>query len=89
MKKENIKTLAELQHNTKARIADIQGGRGIHRKLQVRGITKGETVKIISRQPFRGPITIAIGNSQLTLGRGMASKILVEVVPDKKNSSNR
>ncbi|MCK4332649.1 MAG: ferrous iron transport protein A, partial [Thermoplasmatales archaeon] len=30
--------------------------------------------------PFHGPLTIEVRGSQMTLGRGMAQKIMVEVV---------
>lgn len=89
MEKKSLKPLSALPNNTQGRVREIQGGHGLHQKLQVMGIGKGETVTVISRQPFYGPITIAVGNSQLTIGRGMANKILVEVMPDKKDSSRR
>ena len=39
---------------------------------------KNNRFTIISKQPFRGPITVKIRSCQTTLGRGMANKILVE-----------
>ena len=64
----------------KARITCIDGGRGFQRKLQVMGIREGQEIKIVSRQPFRGPLTIKVCGSQMTLGRGMAQKINVEEI---------
>ena len=72
--------LTQLPPNTKAKIIAVEGGYGLQRKLHVMGIRKGQIIKIVSRQPFRGPVTITLGGSQLTLGRGMAQKILVEVI---------
>jgi len=72
--------LSHLHHNNKARIISVQGGRGLQRKLQVMGIREGQEIKIISKQPFRGPLTIQVCGSQMTLGRGMAHKIQVEVI---------
>ena len=77
MKQESIQ-LSHLPINKKAKISDIQGGFGMQRKLCVMGIRKGQPIKIVSRQPFRGPITIEVCGCQMTLGRGMAQKILVE-----------
>ena len=54
------------------------GGQCIHRKLNVLGIREGQIVRVVSKQPMMGPLTVAIGNSQMTLGRGMAHKIIVE-----------
>lgn len=72
--------LAHLPRDKKGLIVDIHGGHGLRRKLRVIGIREGETVKIVSKQPLRGPITIAVNHSQMTIGRGMAHKISVEVV---------
>ena len=70
--------LAHLTRNQTAKIMDIYGGYGFRKRLQVLGIREGQTVKVLSKQPLRGPLTICIGNCQMTLGRGMAHKIMVE-----------
>jgi ferrous iron transport protein A len=70
--------LVYLNKSSSAKILEIQGGHGFHRRLNVLGIREGQIVRIISKQPLRGPITVTIGNTQITIGRGMASKILVE-----------
>jgi Fe2+ transport system protein FeoA len=82
--------LVHLQRGKTGRITYIHGGRhggphfghhghhGFHRKLNVLGIREGQIVRVDSKQPFMGPITISIGNCQMTLGRGMAHKIIVE-----------
>jgi ferrous iron transport protein A len=44
------------------------------------GIREGQTITIVSKQPFRGPVTISVGSCQMTMGRGMAQKIIVDVV---------
>jgi len=73
-------SLSNIPNNKKARIVNVQGGVGFVRKLQVMGIRKGQEIKIVSKQPFRGPLTIEVCGSQMTLGRGMTRKILVEVI---------
>ena len=64
--------------NKKAKIKSINGGQSFQKKLQVMGIRAGESIKVVSRQPFRGPLTIEVCGSQMTLGRGMAKRIIVE-----------
>ncbi|MCK4784028.1 MAG: ferrous iron transport protein A [Desulfobacteraceae bacterium] len=71
-------SLIHLSHNKKARIIGLNGGQGFQRKLRVMGIREGQTIQIVSRQPFRGPLTVAVGGCQMTLGRGMAQRITVE-----------
>ena len=72
--------LTQLPVNKKGRIIRLDGGRGFQRRLRVMGIREGQLIKIVTRQPFRGPLTIKVGVCQMTLGRGMANKITVEVV---------
>jgi len=79
MDQQNI-SLLQLPTNKKAKITSITGGHGFQKKLQVLGIREGQEIKIVSKQPFRGPITIKVCGSQMTLGRGMARKILVEEI---------
>jgi ferrous iron transport protein A len=71
--------LAHLSHNKLAKIIKIEGGHGLHNKLRVLGIREGELIRIVSKQPLFGPITVAVSGSQITIGRGMAHKIIVEV----------
>ena len=54
------------------------GRHGLNRRLNVLGIREGQIVRVDSKQPLMGPLTISIGNSQMTMGRGMAHKIIVE-----------
>ena len=79
MDKQNT-PLSHLPINKKAKITSIQGGHEFQRKLCVMGIREKQEIKIISRQPFRGPLTIEVCGSQMTLGRGMAQNIMVEVI---------
>jgi len=44
------------------------------------GIMPGKKVRLVSVQPMRGPVTIETNGRQISLGRGMAARILVEVI---------
>ena len=72
--------LANLPFNQKARIIELNGGHVFQRRLRVMGIREGQIIMIVSKQPLRGPLTVSIGGCQMTLGRGMANKIIVEVI---------
>ena len=74
------KSLLDLSTNKKAKITSIDGGHGFQRKLQTLGIREGQEINVVSKQPFRGPITIKVCGSQMTLGRGLARRILVEEI---------
>lgn len=82
--------LAYLKKGKTGRIIDIYGsshGRyhggphrmhGFKRRLNVLGIRVGQIVRVDSKQPLMGPITVTVGNSQMTIGRGIAHKIIIE-----------
>ncbi len=57
-------------------IQDINGGRGIRSKLYSLGLIPGAKLTIL-RGNCAGPTMIAVKNSKLAIGRGMARKIIV------------
>ena len=72
--------LTQLPINKRGKIVRLYGGQGFQRRLRVMGIREGQSIKIVSKQPFKGPFTVAMSGFQMTLGRGMANKITVEVI---------
>jgi len=71
-------TLAHFPLKKKAKIIEIHGGRYFNQKMCVMNLRIGQIVEVVSRQPFRGPLTIKVGNCKMTMGRGMAHHIFVE-----------
>lgn len=71
--------LVNVNTGESCRVVRVAGGYGMIRKLGLMGIQEGKTIKKISSQPMRGPVVIEIGGSQVAIGYGMASRILVEV----------
>ena len=71
--------LVQLSYRKTAVIKRLEGGREFQRKVSDLGIRIGKQVEIVSCQPFRGPLVIKIDSMRIALGRGMASKIIVEV----------
>jgi ferrous iron transport protein A len=72
-------SLARMRAGQKGRIIRISGGHGIVRKLEALGIREGKEIEKISEQWMRGPVLLQYGNTQVALGFGMASKVLVEI----------
>jgi len=58
----------------------IHGGWGIHRRLAEMGFNPGVRLKVIQSDFRGGPIIVAIRDTRLALGRGMAHKIMVSPV---------
>jgi Fe2+ transport system protein FeoA len=61
------------------RLVGVRGGWGIRRRLADMGLTPGEKVWVVQSGPS-GPLLIAVRDSRLALGRGMAHKIMVEPI---------
>lgn len=70
----NDTNLSQMKPGEPVRIVDIGGGHGIRHKLNLRGISEGSIVRVISTN---GPVTIEVDRNVLSIGRGMAQKIRV------------
>ena len=70
------KNLNELKAGEAGEIVSLEGGKKFKIQLRSRGLRKGQIISVLTRQPG-GPLVINSGRSQLTLGRGMAKKIIV------------
>ncbi len=68
--------LTMLRPGMRGRIIAIHGGRGFVMRLYQMGFTPNTIVRVISNNA--GPIIVEIRNTTIALGRGMASKIIVE-----------
>jgi len=71
-------TLDQVYENRKAKVIDIKGGSGIRQRLSQMGIHPGDEITMLRYGALRGPILIEIHGSQVALGRGIASRIIVE-----------
>ena len=49
------------------------------KRLTDLGLTPGTDVTVVKSAPFNGPLEICVRGSRLAIGRGMASRILVDV----------
>ncbi len=72
--------LAQLSQGQSARVISIEGGRGLKQKLQNLGIREGAVVKKERGIFIHGPIIVKAGSTQIALGRGMAFKVIVEIL---------
>jgi len=60
-------------------VVEIQGGYGLLRRLETLGIRPDIRIAKVSAQFARGPVTVQVNNTQVALGFGMASKIIVQL----------
>jgi ferrous iron transport protein A len=71
--------LTQLKEGKSGIIVDIQGGFGLIKRLDALGIRKGKVITKKSGLFMQGPIVVQVDNSQVAMGFGMASRIIVEV----------
>ncbi len=73
-----IVCLSTCNMDTELIVKRVDAGQAVKKRLADLGIVPG--VRVIKKKsaPFNGPIEIEVRGSSLVLGRGLASKIIVE-----------
>lgn len=78
-RKENLVPLSELKDGQSGKISFIRGGHNVLQRLLDLGLTPSTKITLMKAAPFEGPIQISVRGSKLALGRGIASKVFVEI----------
>jgi len=73
-------SLLELAKGQSAKIVAIEGGEASQAKLKNLGLRQGVTVKKIRDMFTHGPIIVKAGQTEIALGRGMAAKVILELL---------
>ena len=70
--------------NKLLKIIGFSGGHGLRRKLLSLGLHKNDIIELDSRGILRGPVLIRSisSDTSVALGRGIAQKIMVEIVEE-------
>jgi ferrous iron transport protein A len=72
--------LSEIGVSKRATVVSMQGGRGMHNRLLGMGLNIGSKLEVLKCNGGRGgPMLVAVGQTRLAIGRGMADKIIVTV----------
>ncbi|MFZ2456127.1 MAG: metal-dependent transcriptional regulator [Candidatus Altiarchaeia archaeon] len=74
---ESLRTLTDLKQGETASIVFLEGGDEFKNRIRSVGVVEGKMAKVVAKEPFGGPLVIKVGSTQITLGRGMASKVRV------------
>jgi Fe2+ transport system protein FeoA len=79
-------SLIQAPSDTPLRIADVVGGHGVRRRLFALGFHKNDIIELDSRSILRGPVLVKnlTSDTSIALGRGIAQKILVEIIDERK-----
>ncbi|MCD6093684.1 MAG: ferrous iron transport protein A [Candidatus Omnitrophica bacterium] len=71
------KKISEMTYQEQGVVTDIEGD--LREKLAGMGIRRGKKVKMITKQPVRGPVVVSVDGADTSLGLGIAAKITVEI----------
>jgi len=71
--------LALVSPGDEVTVVNVRAGFGLSRRLADMGLTPGTQIRVVNSQ-MHGPVLIEFRGSKLALGRGIAQKIMVEVV---------
>ena len=74
-------TVDRMRAGERGVVVSISGGWGMARRLEQLGLRPGKTLTKVSSQFMAGPVTVMVDSRQVAMGRGIASRILLDVAP--------
>lgn len=78
MQKQRV-SLSMMKNSQSGIVTTINGGVEMRKRLEVLGIRIGSIIKKKSVLIGFGPVIVSVGNTEIAIGHGMASRIFVEV----------
>ena len=73
-------TLDQAHANSTLKITSISGGWGVRQNLNEVGLHVGDSIRILRKAPFGGPLMVVSHGTKVAVGRQLAEKIKVEVI---------
>ncbi|MCD6472651.1 ferrous iron transport protein A [Candidatus Aerophobetes bacterium] len=71
------KKLPEMRYEEKGVVKMIEGG--FRERVAGMGIRIGKEIKMLTKQPMKGPVVVVVDDARTSLGLRIAEKIIVEV----------
>ena len=71
------KKLSEMAYGEEGVVKSIEGD--LRNKVAGMGIRVGKKIKMITKQPIKGPVVVLVDEYRTSLGLGIADKIIIEV----------
>lgn len=72
-------TLMQAVPGQMVRIVRFNGGVGLEHKLRQLGLFPGDNARVVRHAPLGGPVLVEVEGRSIALGRGVASKVVVEI----------
>ena len=73
-----IINLAKMKAGESGTVVSLEGGGGFVLRVQNLGIRPGKKITKLSGHFWRGPVTVQAGRTNIALGFGMASRVMVK-----------
>jgi ferrous iron transport protein A len=71
------KKLSEMEYEEEGTVTDIE--ETLRKKVAGMGIRVGKRLKMITKQPVKGPVVVVVDEANTSLGLKLAEKIIVEM----------
>jgi len=70
--------LLQVEIGKTVRVIRFAGGKNLDHKLRQLGLLPGNCARMIRQAPLGGPVMVEVDGRSVAIGRGIASKIIVE-----------
>jgi ferrous iron transport protein A len=74
-------SLDTLPPGRSGRVVSIRGGRRLCLRLGRLGLRQGAMVRTVTHGAWRGPLLVEVNGAQVALGRGIARRIVLQLLP--------
>ncbi len=71
------KKLSDMKYGEEGTVTDIE--HTLQKQVAGMGIRVGKNLKMITKQPIKGPVVVVVDSANTSLGLDVAEKITVEV----------
>ena len=71
------KRLSEMDYDEQGTVTGIEGY--LRKRVAGMGIRVGKNLRMVTKQPIKGPFDVVVDGAETSLGLDMAGKITVEV----------
>ncbi|MEA3281112.1 MAG: FeoA family protein [Euryarchaeota archaeon] len=71
------KKLSEMNYNEQGAVTEIE--KDLQKRVAGMGIRVGKMLRMVTKQPIKGPVDVVVEGAETSLGLDMAGKIVVEV----------
>jgi len=71
------KRLNEMTYDQEGVVVAIDAS--VRKQLAGMGVRMGKKIKMITREPLKGPVVLLIDQAHISLGIGIADKVIMEV----------